>query len=152
MAGLERSGRHGSPRWLLAGGASERPGSSFATLWLPTPRRLRCCYNDGDPQDLGGEQVMSRQTKTNEILTLAEAARYLRLSQEAVKKQAQRGHIPGRQVGKHWRFLKAALEDWLRRPSSKSVLLEMAGAFKDDPHLDEIVKNAYAERRRTTMK
>jgi len=110
------------------------------------PWRLRSCYNDGEPQDLGGEQVMSRQTKTNAIFTLAEAARYLRLSQEAVKKQAQRGDIPGRQVGKHWRFLKAALDDWLRRPSSKSVLLEMAGAFKDDDTLPELRKAIQAAR------
>jgi len=89
---------------------------------------------------------MSRQTKTNAIFTLAEAARYLRLSQEAVKKQAQRGDIPGRQVGKHWRFLKAALDDWLRRPSSKSVLLEMAGAFKDDDTLPELRKAIQAAR------
>jgi len=95
---------------------------------------------------------MSRRPKTSEVFTLAEAARYLRLPQDTLRKHASRGDIPGRQIGKHWRFLRAALDDWLRRPSSKSVMLEMAGAFKDDPHLDEIVKNAYAERRRTTMK
>ena len=113
---------------------------------------LVSCYNDAVRWTVSGEQVMSRRPKTSEVFTLAEAARYLRLPQDTLRKHASRGDIPGRQIGKHWRFLRAALDDWLRRPSSKSVLLEMAGAFKDDPHLDEIVKNAYAERRRTTMK
>ena len=89
---------------------------------------------------------MSRRPKTSEVFTLAEAARYLRLPQDTLRKHASRGDIPGRQIGKHWRFLRAALDDWLRRPSSKSVLLEMAGAFKDDDTLPELRKAIQAAR------
>jgi excisionase family DNA binding protein len=91
---------------------------------------------------------MSRNRILPDVLTLAEAARYLRVTEKAVKQRALSGDIPGRQIGKEWRFLKAALDDWLRRPNSKTVLLQMAGAFKDDEQLVEICKAAYAARGR----
>jgi len=91
---------------------------------------------------------MSRNIVRQEVLTLADAARYLRLPQATLKKYALRGEIPGRQIGKEWRFLKSALQDWLRRPGGKSVLLGMAGAFKDDETLPELRRSIQAARGR----
>jgi excisionase family DNA binding protein len=91
---------------------------------------------------------MSRNGTFPDVLTLAEAARYLRVPQATVRKRAQSGDIPGQQIDKDWRFLKSALQQWLSQPSSRSVLLSMAGAFKDDETLPELRKAIYAARGR----
>ena len=88
------------------------------------------------------------QVVRREVLTLKDAAQYLRLPLAAVRSHAQRGDIPGRQIGKKWRFLKSALQQWLAQPSSQSVLLGMFGAFKDDESLPELRKAIYAARGR----
>ncbi|MEX0715517.1 MAG: hypothetical protein WD066_02975 [Planctomycetaceae bacterium] len=59
--------------------------------------------------------------------------------------------LPGRLIDGEWRFLKCAVNEWLgtpSKPSGKAALLNMAGAFKDDPFLDEIVREAYRQRGR----
>ena len=91
---------------------------------------------------------MTQNVVRQEVLTLKEAARYLRLPPASLKKYAERGDIPGRQLGKEWRFLKSALNEWLGRPNSRSVLLSMAGAFKDDDTLPELRKAIAAARGR----
>jgi excisionase family DNA binding protein len=86
-----------------------------------------------------------------EVLTLAEAAAYLRVSERDLLPLTQRGVVPARQVGAEWRFLKDALQEWLRgapAQAGKEALLSMAGAFKDDPFLDEIVRDTYRRRGR----
>jgi excisionase family DNA binding protein len=94
---------------------------------------------------------MNQKLKLPEVLTLEEAADFLRVSKGAVRELAAQGRIPGQQVKRQWRFLKAALEEWLRgreRPDSKTAMLQAFGAFKDDPSLDEIVKEAMRARGR----
>jgi hypothetical protein len=44
-----------------------------------------------------------------------------------------------------------ALEQWLRSPpapSSKESLLALSGAWKDDPHAEEILEEIYRQRGR----
>ncbi len=82
------------------------------------------------------------------VLTLEEAANYLRLPEEVVERQAVRGQIPGRQIDDAWRFLKAAIDDWLRGQSSRSLLLQQAGTFTDDDTLPELRQMIYAQRGR----
>ena len=48
-----------------------------------------------------------------EILTITEAAQYLRISLSSLYKLAQDGKIPAQKVGKHWRFHKQTLTDWI---------------------------------------
>jgi excisionase family DNA binding protein len=87
---------------------------------------------------------------TDEVLTLAEAAAYLRLPEDTVVQLVWSEGLSGRHVGKEWRFLKSALQDWLRTPpkkGTKEALLAMAGKFKDDPFLDEICREAYRQRK-----
>lgn len=47
------------------------------------------------------------------VLTLSEAAAFLRVTEEGLKKDADAGLLPGRKVGGEWRFVKAALVEWL---------------------------------------
>ncbi len=48
-----------------------------------------------------------------DIMTLAEAAEYLKLSEKTVLKMAQRGEIPAAKIASQWRFRRQVLEDWL---------------------------------------
>lgn len=51
--------------------------------------------------------------RTDEIFTIDELARYLKLSKSTVYKLAQERKIPGQKVGRHWRFRKASIDRWL---------------------------------------
>jgi excisionase family DNA binding protein len=85
-----------------------------------------------------------------DVLTPAEAAAYLRVPEADVAGLVRDQGLPGRLIGREWRFLKAAVQDWLRtsRRSTKEALLSVAGAFKDDPFLEGIVREAYQQRGR----
>jgi excisionase family DNA binding protein len=90
-------------------------------------------------------------TTPPEVMNLAEAAAYLRVSQDDLLHAVRVQKLPARQVGTEWRFLKSAVDEWLRSPpklSGKEALLALAGAWKDDPHIEEIVRNAYKARGR----
>ena len=81
-----------------------------------------------------------------EVLTLDDAAHFLKLSPEAVARQAEAGYIPGRQVEGSWRFLLSRLEEWLGQRDSKAIFLAQAGAFQDDESMDELVAEIYKAR------
>jgi excisionase family DNA binding protein len=88
---------------------------------------------------------------TGDVLTLAEAAAYLRVAEGDVLRTVREQKLPGRLIAGQWRFLKAAIQDWLRSApprGSTEALLRWAGAFKDDPDLEEIVREAYRKRGR----
>ena len=48
-----------------------------------------------------------------EIMTPQEAAEYLKLNVRTIYRLAKQGNLPGRKVGRSWRFSKAALDKWL---------------------------------------
>lgn len=50
-----------------------------------------------------------------EILTLDEAAELLRVTRRTMRQLAQAGAVPGRHVGKAWRFSRRALLDFVTR-------------------------------------
>ncbi len=83
-----------------------------------------------------------------EVLTLEEAARHLRLPENDVEELAVQGVIPGRRVKREWRFLRVALDEWLRGPSDKALLLQQAGALADDESLPQLRRSIYQRRRR----
>src|SRR5690349_11876689 len=73
-----------------------------------------------------------------EVLTLSEAAAYLRLPDADVLRLVAEQGLPTRRLGQEWRFLKAAIQDWLRtgtaRPqSNKEAWQALAGIWKEDP-------------------
>lgn len=45
------------------------------------------------------------------LLTLAEAASYLRVCTRTLREYVRRGLLPGRLIGRQWRFNRKALED-----------------------------------------
>jgi excisionase family DNA binding protein len=86
-----------------------------------------------------------------DVLTLEEASVYLRLSIETVASQALKGNIPGRKIENDWRFLKSAIDDWLRSKSSSSILLAQAGALADDDEIDRLRASIYQARERSEI-
>lgn len=91
---------------------------------------------------------MSQVVESAEVLTLEEAAAFLRVSPEAVMRLVVQQALPGRPIEGEWRFLRAALADWLRDRSGKAVLLSQAGALADDESLAEVRRVIYQERGR----
>jgi excisionase family DNA binding protein len=83
-----------------------------------------------------------------DILTLEEASLYLRLPMETVVSQAIKGNIPGRKIENDWRFLKVAVDDWLRSKSSRQVLINQSGALADDDSLEILREQIYQQRER----
>ena len=48
-----------------------------------------------------------------EVLTLSELAKLLRLPADAVEALAKDGELPGRRIGGEWRFARSAVLEWL---------------------------------------
>lgn len=91
------------------------------------------------------------QATLPDILTLEEASSYLRLPVETVLRQASQGNIPGRKIEDNWRFLKAAIDDWLRSQNSRTILLQQAGVLADDESLAELRATIYQGRGRAEV-
>jgi excisionase family DNA binding protein len=88
-----------------------------------------------------------------EVLTLAEAATYLRLPEKDVIAAVSSQGLPGRLIGGQWRFLKTAIQQWLSvsQPTAemrKAAMLAFAGSWKDDPYLEDMVEEIYRKRGR----
>jgi len=63
---------------------------------------------------MSGMSSSGNDPKHEDILTLEEAAAYLRVSEEAVEGMARDGMLPAQRIGDEWRFIKKALVDWMR--------------------------------------
>ena len=48
------------------------------------------------------------------VLTIDELAEYLKISKSTLYKLAQEGALPAQKVGRHWRFHREAVDQWLR--------------------------------------
>jgi excisionase family DNA binding protein len=89
----------------------------------------------------------------DEVLTLAEAAAYLRLPEADVIAAANSQGLPGRVLGGEWRFLKAAIQQWLSTAAPtaemrKAAQLAIVGKWKDDPYLEDMLEDIYRGRGR----
>lgn len=89
-----------------------------------------------------------------DVLTLAEASAYLRIPEKELGELAERNLLPARKIGKEWRVLKGALQDWLRPPeckvaNSKEGFLQMFGKWKNDPTLGEMMREIFTARGRS---
>ena len=56
---------------------------------------------------------LGRDIRFEEVLTLAEAAAYLRVEEAALAELAEAGSLPARKISGGWRLSKRALNDWL---------------------------------------
>lgn len=49
------------------------------------------------------------------VLTIPELSKYLKISRSTLYKLAQEGKLPAKKVGRHWRFHRDAVDEWLKR-------------------------------------
>jgi excisionase family DNA binding protein len=87
-----------------------------------------------------------------DVLTLSEVAAYLRLPEADVVRFVEEQALPGRRLGNEWRFLKDAIDDWLRSgpapKANKEAWMSLAGVWKDDPHLHDYLRQMASMRAR----
>jgi len=55
----------------------------------------------------------------DQVLTIDELSVYLKLPKSTTYKLVQEGIIPGQKVGKHWRFLKTVVDQYLKGSPQK---------------------------------
>jgi excisionase family DNA binding protein len=56
---------------------------------------------------------------TDEFWTAEEVSNYLRIPQSTIYKLAQDKVLPGFKVGKHWRFRRETMLDWIKQQESE---------------------------------
>jgi len=55
----------------------------------------------------------------DEIMTIEEVAKYLKIPKSTVYILAQEGKIPCQKVGRHWRFRKEVIDRWFESDEKK---------------------------------
>ena len=58
-------------------------------------------------------QAEEATAREGEILTVTEVARFLRVPKSTVYKLARVGELPASKIGKHWRFLRRDIHEWM---------------------------------------
>lgn len=56
---------------------------------------------------------ITMENRANDILTVEETAVLLRIPRSSVYKLAQQSKIPAKKVGRHWRFHRETLVNWI---------------------------------------
>jgi excisionase family DNA binding protein len=90
---------------------------SRAAFELKTPKRELVA--DLVDRYLGAEGVaLGRASKVGEpdVLTIEQLAELLQVDEKTVRSLATKGELPGRKVGRQWRFSRQAVLDWLATP------------------------------------
>ena len=57
----------------------------------------------------------------NQVLTVQEVAKYLRMKPVTIYKHAAKGKIPGFKVGAAWRFKKQTIDKWIAKQEHSCV-------------------------------
>jgi len=60
----------------------------------------------------------------NQVMTTKEAAEYLKINQQVLRRYLRKGEVPARKVGGQWRLNKLALDLWLA-PSLEDTLVKV---------------------------
>lgn len=67
-------------------------------------------FHIGKKFDEEGERGMEERVEKEEVLTLREAAEYLRLSEMTILRLAIKGDIRGTKIGRQWRFSREVIQ------------------------------------------
>jgi excisionase family DNA binding protein len=94
---------------------------SRAAFELKTPKRELVA--DLVDRYLGAEDLavgrVAPQLREPDVLTVEQLAELLQVDGKTVRSLATKGELPGRKVGRHWRFSRQAVLDWLATPERK---------------------------------
>jgi excisionase family DNA binding protein len=64
-----------------------------------------------------GQHSEGMSATDGEIMTVVEVASFLRVPKSTVYKLARQGELPASKIGKHWRFLRRDIHEWMHRRS-----------------------------------
>jgi excisionase family DNA binding protein len=91
---------------------------SRAAFELKTPKRELVA--DLVDRYLGAEDVVLGRAGTGlqepDVLTVEQLADFLQIDERTVRSLAAKGDLPGRKLGRHWRFSRRAVLEWLATP------------------------------------
>jgi excisionase family DNA binding protein len=59
--------------------------------------------------------------ENNAVLDIEQLSQYLKVPKSTLYRLVRENRIPSHKVGKHWRFRKEAVDQWLDRPSYQDV-------------------------------
>jgi len=51
----------------------------------------------------------------NQMMTVSEVAKYLKMKTVTIYKHAQQGRIPAFKVGSSWRFKRSTIDQWIEK-------------------------------------
>jgi excisionase family DNA binding protein len=94
---------------------------SRAAFELKTPKRE--LVTDLVDRYLGAEGIVvgraASEARGPDVLTVEQLAEFLQVDEKEVRALAAKGELPGRKLGRHWRFSRQAVLDWLATPERK---------------------------------
>lgn len=83
-----------------------------------------------------------------DVLSLEEAAVYLKVNYGDVRQLIKEQALPGRKIGSEWRFLRGAIADWLRTPGAAAAKPAVAAARAERPREEQRPAREERPRRR----
>lgn len=57
--------------------------------------------------------------KFGDVLTITDLSTYLKISKSTLYKLVREGAVPCQKIGRHWRFHKDAIDEWLKAGLTK---------------------------------
>jgi excisionase family DNA binding protein len=70
------------------------------------------------PQDKVYLEKRVAENKLGAVLTVEEISIYLKIPRSTIYKLVREGKIPTQKIGRHWRFRKEAIDNWLEKKQS----------------------------------
>jgi excisionase family DNA binding protein len=70
-------------------------------------------HNEGNLPNAAG--VLLMENNSDNVLTIEELSAYLKIPKSTLYKLVREGKIPAQKVGRHLRFLRESIDEWLRR-------------------------------------
>jgi excisionase family DNA binding protein len=91
---------------------------SRAAFELKTPKRE--LVTELVDRYLGEEaSPVTSRSAGPDVLTVDQLAELLQVDAKTVRSLAAKGELPGRKLGRHWRFSRQAVLDWLATPERR---------------------------------
>lgn len=77
---------------------------------------------DGRPENGEPRHQSDAGGAPGEVLTVPDVARYLKLPISTIYALVQEGQLPGRKIGRQWRFYKPLVDAWLQHPRDRAAV------------------------------
>jgi len=82
---------------------------------------------------------MEMSEQVGSVLNLSEAAKLIRVSEKTLGSMARDRRIPAQKVGREWRFLLPAIEEWLKGQNEKTEVAEPVLAYRQASLFEDTV-------------